>query len=78
MPPASKPSPARKPRPAPPPARGRGRPARAGAASTIGYELRLAPEERARWQSAADAAEVSLAQLIREAVEARLARGGAR
>ena len=71
-----KPRPARKPRPGPPPRIGR--PPRAPGGSAVTLRLRATAAESDRWRAAAAAAGVSLTQLIREAVEARLARGGSR
>lgn len=50
---------------------GAGRNPRAGAPSTT-FALRLADDERKRYQAAADAAELTLAEWIRAACEARL------
>lgn len=53
--------------------RGPGRPPRAGKKlSESRFELRLTEQERARWQRAADRRGVTLAEFIREAVEAAI------
>lgn len=54
--------------------KGPGRPPRAGKRVSSGrVELRLTEQEQARWQRAAERRGLTLSQLIREAVEARIA-----
>jgi hypothetical protein len=50
-----------------------GRPPRAKKAAEIRFELRLTTKERDRWQAAADKRGVTLAELVRAAVERELA-----
>lgn len=54
--------------------RGRGRPARAGS-STVLVALRLTPEERSRYQLAADAAGLDLSSWLRAAAASLSAKG---
>jgi hypothetical protein len=55
-----------------------GRPARAGKASEVRFEIRLTEPERSRWQAAALRQNLTLAELIRESVETCIARGSTR
>lgn len=53
----------------------RGRRPERGETASETIKLRLTPEERARWQALADQQDITLAELVREAVEMAIARG---
>jgi predicted HicB family RNase H-like nuclease len=55
-----------------------GRPPRAKRAASARFELRLTGDELRRWSALAERQGISLAELVRESVEAAIARGSSR
>lgn len=55
-----------------------GRPSLSGKGAASRVEIKLAPEDRARWQAAADRQDQSLSEWLREAGELAVARGSTR